>query len=101
MMVGPNGRAVGVEHIPELVSFSINNIEKSAAAPQLKDGSLSVHEGGMISFYYFHRYVRFKFLYFLHNNSAVSFYLFDRDKHSSTWDTSLKSYVLNEKNQIV
>ncbi|NP_001266141.1 protein L-isoaspartyl methyltransferase 1 [Cicer arietinum] len=45
MMVGPNGRAVGVEHIPELVSFSINNIEKSAAAPQLKDGSLSVHEG--------------------------------------------------------
>ncbi|CAJ2664273.1 unnamed protein product [Trifolium pratense] len=44
LMVGPNGRAVGVEHIPELVSFSIKNIEKSAAAPLLKDGSLSVHE---------------------------------------------------------
>ncbi|CAI8609817.1 unnamed protein product [Vicia faba] len=45
LMVGPNGRAVGVEHIPELVSFSIKNIEKSAAAPLLKDGSLSVHDG--------------------------------------------------------
>ncbi|KAF7806008.1 protein-L-isoaspartate O-methyltransferase 1-like [Senna tora] len=44
-MVGPQGRAVGVEHIPELVSSSIENIEKSAAAPLLKDGSLSVHCG--------------------------------------------------------
>jgi hypothetical protein len=48
LMVGPNGRAVGVEHIPELVSFSIKNIEKSAAAPLLKDGSLSVHECGTV-----------------------------------------------------
>jgi len=48
-MVGPNGRTVGVEHIPELVSSSIKNIEKSAAAPLLKDGSLSVHDCGMIS----------------------------------------------------
>lgn len=48
-MVGPHGRAVGVEHIPELVSFSIENIQKSAAAAQLKDGSLSVHAGGMVS----------------------------------------------------
>jgi len=47
-MVGPQGRAVGVEHIPELVSFSIENIQKSAAATQLKDGSLSVHAGGMV-----------------------------------------------------
>ena len=46
LMVGPQGRAVGVEHIPELVSFSIENIQKSAAAAQLKDGSLSVHAGG-------------------------------------------------------
>nr|QGV13527.1 protein-L-isoaspartate O-methyltransferase [Lens culinaris subsp. culinaris] len=46
LMVGPNGRTVGVEHIPELVSFSIKNIEKSAADPLLKDGSLSVHDGG-------------------------------------------------------
>nr|AFK40438.1 unknown [Lotus japonicus] len=43
LMVGPQGRTIGVEHIPELVSFSIQNIEKSAAAPQLKDGSLSVY----------------------------------------------------------
>ena len=47
LMVGPQGRAVGVEHIPELVSSSIQNIQKSAAAPLLKGGSLSVHAGGM------------------------------------------------------
>ncbi|XP_031250719.1 protein-L-isoaspartate O-methyltransferase 1-like [Pistacia vera] len=45
VMVGPQGRAVGVEHIPELVNSSIKNIEKSAAAPLLKDGSLAVHVG--------------------------------------------------------
>lgn len=45
-MVGPQGRTVGVEHIPELVASSIQNIEKSVAAPLLKDGSLSVHVGG-------------------------------------------------------
>ncbi|OAY47869.1 protein-L-isoaspartate O-methyltransferase 1 isoform X2 [Manihot esculenta] len=45
VMVGPQGRAVGVEHIPELVTSSIKNIEKSAAAPLLKEGSLSVHVG--------------------------------------------------------
>jgi predicted methyltransferase len=47
LMVGPQGRAVGVEHIPELLSSSIQNIQKSAAAPLLKEGSLSVHVGGM------------------------------------------------------
>lgn len=45
LMVGPEGRAVGVEHIPELVASSIENIQKSAAAPMLKEGSLSVHVG--------------------------------------------------------
>ncbi|KAH7857560.1 hypothetical protein Vadar_014028 [Vaccinium darrowii] len=45
LMVGPEGRAVGVEHIPELVSSSIQNIKKSAAAPLLKEGSLSMHVG--------------------------------------------------------
>ncbi|XP_050377834.1 protein-L-isoaspartate O-methyltransferase 1-like [Argentina anserina] len=45
LMVGPKGRAVGVEHIPELVSSSIENIQKSAVAPLLKEGSLSVHVG--------------------------------------------------------
>ncbi|XP_077253094.1 protein-L-isoaspartate O-methyltransferase-like isoform X1 [Tasmannia lanceolata] len=44
MMVGPGGgRAVGVEHIPELVTTSIENLKKSAAAPLLKDGSLLLH----------------------------------------------------------
>lgn len=43
LMVGPEGRAVGVEHIPELVASSTENIKKSAAAPQLDDGSLSIH----------------------------------------------------------
>lgn len=45
LMVGPEGRAIGVEHIPELGSFSTENIKKSAAAQPLKDGSLSVHIG--------------------------------------------------------
>lgn len=48
IMVGPGGRAVGVEHIPELVASSIENIKKSAAAPLLENGSLSVHVGGML-----------------------------------------------------
>lgn len=47
MMVGPQGRAVGVEHIPELVNSSIENIKKSAAASLLKEGALSMHAGGM------------------------------------------------------
>lgn len=45
VMVGPQGRAVGVEHIPELVESSIENIQKSVASPLLNDGSLSVHVG--------------------------------------------------------
>ncbi|CAH9109877.1 unnamed protein product [Cuscuta epithymum] len=44
-MVGPQGQAVGVDHIPELVTLSIENVQKSAAAPLLKDGSLSLHIG--------------------------------------------------------
>ncbi|KAH6794771.1 protein-l-isoaspartate methyltransferase 1 [Perilla frutescens var. hirtella] len=42
IMVGAEGRAVGVEHIPELVEFSIKSIQKSAAAPLLKEGSLLI-----------------------------------------------------------
>ncbi|KAL6549488.1 Protein-L-isoaspartate O-methyltransferase 2 [Orobanche hederae] len=45
IMVGPDGRTIGVEHIPGLVDSSIKNIEKSAAAPLLEKGSLSVHVG--------------------------------------------------------
>ncbi|XP_062185557.1 protein-L-isoaspartate O-methyltransferase-like [Phragmites australis] len=43
MMVGPEGRAVGIEHVPEIVASSIENVQRSAAAPLLKDGSLSFH----------------------------------------------------------
>ncbi|KAK9144837.1 hypothetical protein Sjap_004740 [Stephania japonica] len=44
-MVGPNGRAVGVEHIPELAAFSTENIQKSPVAPLLERGSLSIDVG--------------------------------------------------------
>ncbi|OAP06561.1 PIMT1 [Arabidopsis thaliana] len=44
-MVGTEGRAIGVEHIPELVASSVKNIEASAASPFLKEGSLAVHVG--------------------------------------------------------
>ncbi|MQM19609.1 hypothetical protein Taro_052616 [Colocasia esculenta] len=43
MMVGPQGRAVGVEHIPELVVTSIENVKRSAAAELLAEGSLSFY----------------------------------------------------------
>jgi protein-L-isoaspartate(D-aspartate) O-methyltransferase len=45
MMVGPQGRAVGVDHIPELVTVSIENVKKSEAALLLADGNLSLHVG--------------------------------------------------------
>lgn len=51
LMVGPQGRAVGVEHIPELVAWSTKNVERSAAAPLLKEGSLSLHVGGMVLYF--------------------------------------------------
>lgn len=86
LMVGSNGRTVGVEHIPELVSSSIKNIEKSAAAPLLKDGSLSVHDCGMVSIISIYGFEGLKILYFLHNNSTVAFY---HDKHSRISQSSL------------
>ena len=52
LMVGPQGRAIGVEHIPELVAMSLKNVEKSAAAPLLKDGSLALHVGGKSRHFY-------------------------------------------------
>ncbi|KAM7273313.1 hypothetical protein ACFE04_027977 [Oxalis oulophora] len=44
-MVEKQGHVVGVEHIPELADSSVKNIEKSAAAPLLKDGALQIHVG--------------------------------------------------------
>jgi len=49
MMVGPEGRGVGIEHIPDIVASAIENVQKSAAAPLLKDGSLSFHVAGMLT----------------------------------------------------
>ncbi|KAK8915968.1 Protein-L-isoaspartate O-methyltransferase [Platanthera zijinensis] len=43
IMVGPQGRVVGLEHIPELASYSVENITKSSASSLLMEGSLSVH----------------------------------------------------------
>ncbi|KAI5079439.1 hypothetical protein GOP47_0004918, partial [Adiantum capillus-veneris] len=43
IMVGENGRAVGVEHIPELVQRSIEAIKKGKAAHLLESGQLSIH----------------------------------------------------------
>lgn len=60
VMVGSQGRAVGIEHIPELVTWSIENIKKSAAAPLLEEGSLSVHVGGKISNLYSFRNISSK-----------------------------------------
>eukprot|EP00252_Welwitschia_mirabilis_P017379 TRINITY_DN3849_c0_g1_i1.p1 TRINITY_DN3849_c0_g1~~TRINITY_DN3849_c0_g1_i1.p1 ORF type:complete len:318 (-),score=43.35 TRINITY_DN3849_c0_g1_i1:455-1408(-) len=45
MMVGPAGHAVGIEHIPELVSTSIDNVKRSEAASLMANGSLSFHVG--------------------------------------------------------
>ena len=46
ILVGETGRAVGVEHIPELTEKSIENVKKSQAAHLLASGSLSLHTGG-------------------------------------------------------
>ncbi|KAJ0229286.1 Protein-L-isoaspartate O-methyltransferase 2 [Hirschfeldia incana] len=45
LMVGAEGRVVGVDHIPELVDMSIKNVEKSVAGSLLQKGSLSLHVG--------------------------------------------------------
>lgn len=43
LMVGESGRAVGVEHIPELVERSLESIKKGNAAHLLEIGQLSIH----------------------------------------------------------
>lgn len=45
LMVGAEGRVVGVDHIPQLVDMSIKNVEKSVAGSLLQKGSLSLHVG--------------------------------------------------------
>ena len=46
LMVGPEGQAVGVQHVPELAASSTENIKKSAAAPQLYGRSLATNIAG-------------------------------------------------------
>ncbi|GLJ30313.1 hypothetical protein SUGI_0599700 [Cryptomeria japonica] len=43
LMVGENGRTVGVEHIPQLVKRSVDSIKKGPAAHLLEKGALSIH----------------------------------------------------------
>ncbi|MCO5609243.1 hypothetical protein L7F22_063467 [Adiantum nelumboides] len=45
IMVAKEGRVVGIEHIPELVEKSIQNVMASAAALLLESGRLSFHVG--------------------------------------------------------
>ncbi|KAH9557495.1 hypothetical protein CY35_07G087000 [Sphagnum magellanicum] len=45
MMVGKEGRAVGIEHIPELTHQAIENVQRSRAGHLLASGSLSLHTG--------------------------------------------------------
>jgi len=43
LMVGPEERVVGFEQILKLVASSTESIKKSAAAPQLNDGSVTTY----------------------------------------------------------
>lgn len=43
LKVGETGRAVGVEHISELVKRSIETIKKGKASHLLESGRLSIH----------------------------------------------------------
>jgi protein-L-isoaspartate(D-aspartate) O-methyltransferase len=45
LLVGESGRAVGVEHIPELTDKAIENIKKSKAADLLASGCLTLLTG--------------------------------------------------------
>lgn len=74
LMVGPQGRAVGVEHIPELASSSIENIKKSAAAPLLKEGSLSVHVGGMFPYTFEIETKKRKIIFLLKLNEKIVYH---------------------------
>ncbi|GJP47614.1 hypothetical protein CLOM_g6797 [Closterium sp. NIES-68] len=44
LLVGPTGRAVGVEHIPELVERSRAAVKAGRAAELMEKGQLSIHE---------------------------------------------------------
>ncbi|GJP32981.1 hypothetical protein CLOM_g17560 [Closterium sp. NIES-68] len=45
LLVAPGGKAVGVEHIPELVERSVRDVRRSAAGHLLESGVISLHVG--------------------------------------------------------
>ncbi|KAF5379011.1 hypothetical protein D9615_006054 [Tricholomella constricta] len=44
-LVGPTGKVVGIEHIPELVDWSVDNLKKDGLGKALEDGSIVVVAG--------------------------------------------------------
>lgn len=44
-LVGPSGKVVGIDHIPELVDWSIGNIKKDDLDDQLSAGSIIMVAG--------------------------------------------------------
>ncbi|TCD66913.1 hypothetical protein EIP91_000752 [Steccherinum ochraceum] len=44
-IVGPQGKVVGIDHIPELVEFSVENLKKDGLGEQLESGSIEMVMG--------------------------------------------------------
>lgn len=44
-LLGPNGKVVGIEHIPELVAWSKTNLNNDGLEEALKSGQIEVHVG--------------------------------------------------------
>ncbi|KAI0074098.1 protein-L-isoaspartate O-methyltransferase [Panus rudis PR-1116 ss-1] len=44
-IVGPTGKVIGIDHIPELVSFSVDNIKKDGLVDALEKGSIRMITG--------------------------------------------------------
>ena len=42
-MVGPNGVAIGIDHIPDLVEWSRSNVNKDGKQPLVEAGTLELH----------------------------------------------------------
>lgn len=49
--MGPTGKAVGVEHIPQLVDRSVQAIKRGNAAELLAGGQLLIIGDGFISYF--------------------------------------------------
>ena len=44
-LVGPSGKVVGIDHIPELVDWSVGNLKKDGLGEQLASGSIVMVTG--------------------------------------------------------